>query len=126
MYLQESLEMKRDGVDSWDTVYDVCVTAEYIPNTETDSYSEFCRVLFSKVEIDHIMSDYSVCVLWDDLIEKNMKLFDEFATKYWMYEYEDKDEYIFQWITELHNYCAGNVPESYYPKLLEFVKKLEA
>jgi hypothetical protein len=58
-----------------------------------------------------------------------MEKFRKFTAENW-YEncqYEnDNDEFIYQWINEIHQYMAGNVSEDFYDELVKFVKTLEA
>ena len=38
---------------------------------------------------------------------------------------DDDDEFIYQWITEIHSYMAGCVSDDFYGVLVEFVDELE-
>lgn len=120
MTLWDFLKKNKKGIDTFDDTFDECVTVVY--SDEKDDHAKFVKALCSKVMVSSGHIDY---VSWSGLIERNFDKFNAFATKYWMYEYKDRSEYICQWIKELHNYCSGNIPESYYPVILKFVETLK-
>ena len=55
-----------------------------------------------------------------------MDKFKAFTKEYWNNQYEDdEDEFIYQWISEIHLYIAGYVGEKMYGKLNSFIETLE-
>ena len=127
MKLYEVLKMSEADYDTYDTVYDADVTVCYIEEEDAeDSYDKFCINIMKKVEVAQIMSDELICE-WTKLIQNNMEKFRAFTEKHWDNQYEDdEDEFIYQWINEIHYYLAGYVSEDFYDTLVEFVDSLEA
>lgn len=124
MTLYEYIKMSEADYDTYDIEYDAEVTVCFIEE-ENDAYDKFCNGIIKKVDVVKINAD-SLVVNWNELIERNMYRFKEFTKKHWKYQYEnDTDEFIYQWINEIHMYIAGYVGESFYPTLNKFVDSLE-
>ena len=129
MKLYDLMKLSQCDYDTYDTVYDAGVTVCHINEEDAkDSYDNFCIELMKKVEVEEINGDCLV-VKWTELITNNMEKFRRFTKKHWygscQYE-DDEDEFIYQWINELHNYLIGNVSEDFYDKLIEFMNDLKA
>ena len=126
MTLYEYLQMREDDFDTYDTVYDTGVTICYIEK-EKDEYDRFCNGIIKKVDVVEINGD-SPIVNWTELIERNMVKFKAFTKRHWyencQYE-DDMDEFIYQWINEIHMYMAGYVDEDFYFELNRLVDSLE-
>lgn len=125
--LYEYLKMSENDYDTYDTVYDTGVTVCYIDDEdEYDDYDKFCNGIIKKVNVIHINEDCPT-VDWTSLIKRNINKFKAFTKKHW-YEncqYEDDiDEFIYQWINEIHQYMAGNVSEDFYIELNKLVDSL--
>ena len=130
MKLYEIMKLSQDDYDTYDTVYDAEVTVCYIDEEDAeDNYDKFCIELMKKVEVERIVPESHLIVKWTELIQNNMEKFKEFTKENWyescQYE-DDEDEFIYQWIKEIHYYLAGYVSEDFYDKLVEFVQTLEA
>lgn len=127
MKLYEFMKLSQDDFDTYDTVYDAEVTACYIAENEAkDNYDKFCIELMKKVEVEKVVPESHLIVKWTELIQNNMEKFKEFARENWIYDYEDdEDEFIYQWIKEIHYYLAGYVSEDFYDVLVKFVDSLE-
>lgn len=124
MTLYEYLKMSEADYDTYDTEYDAVVTVCYI-DEENDEYDKFCNGIIKKVDVIKINGD-ALTVNWCKLIERNMDKFKMFAREHWIYDYEDDiDEFVYQWINEIHMYMAGYVSESFYSVLNKFVDSLE-
>ena len=129
MKLYDFMKMSQNDYDTYDTVYDADVTVCYIDENEArDNYDKFCVELMKKVEIEKINGDVLI-VKWTELIQKNMEKFRAFTKGHWyencQYE-DDENEFIYQWINEIHQYMAGNVSEDFYDELVKLVESLEA
>lgn len=99
--------------DTYDTVYDAVITVCWIEK-ESDYYDKFCNGIIKFVDVIKYGNDTLTCN-WSDMIERNIKVFRDFADKYWGYSYEDDDdEFIYQWLEELDAYMAGYVSEDIY------------
>ena len=127
MKLYDFIKLTECDYDTYDTIYDAVVTVCYIEeNEENDFYDKFCIELMKKVNVEK-QSDDALIVEWTELIQKNMDKFKEFTNNHWRYNYEDdEDEFIYQWIEEIHSYMAGYVSEKFYETLFNFVETLEA
>lgn len=125
MTLFEYLQMAENDFDTCDTKYDTGVTVCHIyEEDETDEYNKFCNGIIKKVDVLKINGD-TLTVNWSELIERNIDKFKEFTKKYWHRQYEDDmDEFVYQWINEIHMYIAGYVSESFYYTLNKFVDSL--
>lgn len=122
--LYDYLKMSEADYDTYDTDYDACVTVCYI-DEENDDYDKFCNGIIKKVNVVEINGDELVCD-WSKLIERNIIKFKKFTSKHWRNQYEDDiDEFIYQWINEIHYYMAGYVSESFYSVLNEFLDTLD-
>lgn len=129
MKLYDFLKISQNDFDTYDTVYDTGVTVCYIDEEDAeDGYDKFCIELMKKVEVEE-QNDDILIVKWTELIQNNMEKFKKFTKENWyescQYE-DDEDEFIYQWINEIHQYMAGNVSEDFYDKLVELVQTLKA
>ena len=129
MKLYEIMKLSQNDYDTCDTVYDAGVTVCYIDEEDAkDSYDKFCIELMKKVEVESLNND-TITVKWTELIQNNMEKFKEFTKENWyescQYE-DDEDEFIYQWINEIHYYFAGYVSEDFYDELVKLVESLEA
>ena len=122
--LYDFLAVSNCDYDTYDTEYEGIITCACIDEEPEDYYTKFYYEMCKKVEIIQA-SNYGLVVNWSTLIEGNLEKFREFTNKHWKYKYEDDDdEFIYQWISEIHAYFAGYVSESFYEKLYEFSKTL--
>lgn len=129
MKLFELVNILQEDFDTYDTVYDAEVTVCFIEESkDNDNYDKFCIGIIKKVEVVKGNGNHGLIVKWTDLIKNNMDKFKAFSAEHWyedcQYE-DDEDEFIYQWINEIHNYMAGNVDEEFYGVLVEFVESLE-
>ena len=129
MTLYELVTIAQDDFDTYDTVYDAEVTVCYIPEPFKENYDRFCMEIIKKVEVEKFdVSDASAVCKWADLVTRNMEKFRAFTKRHWFedcqYE-DDDDEFVYQWITEIHNYTCGMVCENTYGVLVELVSELE-
>lgn len=127
MTVYDFLETTKRDYDVADTTFDTEVAVCHI-DEEKDNYSRFCNAIIKKVEMVEQVSDIIIVANWTDMIERNMDKFRTFTQEHWRddCQYEDDDEeFVYQWINEIHNYMAGNVSEDFYGTLLAFVETLE-
>ena len=97
----------------------VCSFDKEDENSE-EYYEKFRIGIMKFVEVAKGISDYELVCKWTDVIERNISIFKEFAEKYWHNQYEDdEDEFIYQWIKEIHYYIAGYVDETTYKDFVE-------
>lgn len=120
MKLYDLLKIK-DCIDTGDTVYDAMVTVDLIEDADVeDNYDKFCNYLLHNVEVVDTKND--ICD-WTGFIKSNMEAFKAFTKEYWEHTYENnEDEFIYQWINELHLYCAGYTSENVYKAFLDTIE----
>lgn len=122
--LYDFMKLSEGDYDTYDTEYDMSVTVCWI-GIEMDNYDKFCNEIIKKVNVVKINGDMLV-VDWSRLIKTNMDEFKKFTAEHWICGYEDDiDEFIYQWIKEIHYYMAGYVSEDFYENLVELVKNLK-
>ena len=125
MNLFDYINASQKDFDVADTVYDTSVTVCHIQEEEC-SYDKFCNEIIKKVEVVKQVNDMILVANWTDLIKRNLEKFKMFSREHWVYNYEDdEDEFIFQWIEEIHAYMGGYVSEDFYNTLVDFVETLE-
>lgn len=111
--------------DTTDSVFDAIVTVCYIEETDkNDDYEKFCIELLKKVKVISIGKSY-VEADWYTLICDNQKLLRQFMRENWSQSYSDEDDFIYEWIKEIHSYLAGYVSDKFYKKLVDLVKELK-
>ena len=122
--LYDFLILSKCDYDTYDTEYDGVITCTCIEEEPEDNYEKFYHEMCKKVEIEEV-SDNGLIVNWSNLIERNLEKFKEFSNKHWKYNYEDdEEEFIYQWINEIHAYFAGYVSENFYKTLCELIKTI--
>lgn len=110
--------------DIWDDEYDACVTVDISVEDEAeDNYDKFCRKLLSKVEFVNRMwswdldkyEETSLIAQWSRFIRDNLKAFRKFSNEYWVKNnWDDDDDFVYEWIGQLHLYMAGYGTEDEY------------
>lgn len=128
MNLFEFLIMGDVDYDTFDNVYDTCVTVcvpyEYENTEEMDYYDKFTVFIYKSVKIlERHKSKYSetLVVNWSEFIEKNLDTFRAIAEDMWREETipKDNDDLVYDWINELHAWLAGYVSDSRYQEFME-------
>lgn len=125
MTLYNFLKENENDYDTYDNVYDICVTVSYIKE-EHDYYDMFCKRLYQKVNVLDIING-NLIVDWSELIKRNMSKFIKFMKSNWKNQFDyinDVDEFIYQWIKEIGLYISGYVSDSFYEVLYNFVNDL--
>lgn len=117
--------------DIWDDEYDTCVTVDISVEDEAEeNYDRFCRKLLSKVEfVGHVWSwdldkyeETSLIAKWSKFIGDNLKEFRDFSNKYWVKNnWEDDEDFVYEWIGQLHLYMAGYGTEEEYKNELSML-----
>ena len=107
MKLYDFLKENDADYDTYDLDYDEIVTC-CINIEPEDDYDEFCVALCKKIDV----VDYTCCgdpiCNWSEFIKRNMDVLRDFSNKYWQRgNYEDEDDFICEWMKELHLFMAG-------------------
>ena len=117
MTLYEYTRVNKNDFDCYDDVIDISVTVCFIDDADIekdDLASKFCNELIKKVEVVEQTDDCSIICKWYDLIERNLAKFKEFTAKHWKRDYIDTDDFIEQWIREIHYYMAMKLIETMF------------
>lgn len=126
MTLYEFMKMSECDYDTYDVDFDAIVTV-CLPDEDDnlDAYGKFCFEVIKKVDVVKV-TDTGLVVDWSGFIKRNIEQLREFTDEYWYNNYaDDEDEFIYQWINEIHAYLAGYVSEDIYEKLVELVETLD-
>lgn len=112
--------------DTYDDVYDTTVTVDINLDPE-DDYDEFCVELIKKIEVKGRAYDGNPVCGWYDYIKRNLPRFRQFADDYWIKNnHEDEDDFICEWVEELHRFLAGyGEDDQYWYYKQELVDKCE-
>lgn len=115
--------------DVYDNTFDHCVTVCMDePTPEDDLYDKFMHEICKRVDVLDTTGAERDGVLtadWTGLIKRNEDKFREVMKSHWKSQYEDEDDFLYQWIRELHYYFAGYVPDSFYKTLYDFALTLD-
>lgn len=122
MTVYEYLKMNECDEDFWDDQFDTCVTICCPDEESTDFYDKYIEEISKRVNV--IKTDGTVIAGWSEMIEKNFEKFKAFTKAHWRTDYEDHDDFVYEWIKEIHLYVAGYVPDSFYEVLYGFAKEL--
>lgn len=115
--------------DVWDGTFDECLTIS-LPDAIEDGndYDNFLVELPKHVELvskGHADS-CEITADWYGMIEKNEQILREWTEKNWLKgNHKDLDDYVEEWIKELHLWCAGYLPDDRCKDAYELVKKLK-
>lgn len=122
MTLYDFILQEQGDFDTYDTVFDVCVTVcepyEYDEGEEKQYYDIFNDLIMKNVEVDYKKSDYECICKWNDFIEKNIETFRKAADDLWYHTPKNDDDLIYEWIREINSWMAGYVSESVYKKFV--------
>ena len=111
--------VKKEGwfdEDTYDDEYDMSITVCIGADNEQDEdpYYQFIVGLLKLVEVE----DESVWK-WSLLVEENYDVFREFARYHWNTYSDNQDDFIEQWLGEIHYLFAGYGSDSTYKLLVD-------
>jgi len=122
------ISMSNMDYDVWDNTIDACVTVS-LPDvllSNADYYDKFICEICRFVKPISINDEKNTIIAdWYGFIERNYDKFKDFTKIYWNMDFKEKDEFIYQWIKELHFYFGGYVPDDFYKTLYEFALTLD-
>lgn len=124
MKLYDFLKIFGEDFDTYDDVYDTDVTV-CINLEPEDDYDEFCVALTKKINVERLAPDGNPVCDWWNYIKRNLPIFRQFANDNWIKNnYPDEEDFICEWIEELHRFLAGyGADNQYWFYKQEFVDK---
>lgn len=123
--VKEYIGIMNEDIDISDAKYGISVTCTVpYPTQDHDFIDQFTDLICSNVYITESDGERATAD-WSSLIEQNESLFREWSDLHWKYEYTDKDEFISEWIGELHYMFAGYVPDEIYKEACEHFSKIQ-
>ena len=119
MNLYDWLKEKDNDYDTYDTVYDICVTV-CVPyeGLYPEWYDKFCNFVLKHVDVVEGTSDYECIADWNKFIEDNIETFREITKETWNYMPDDED-FNYEWISEIGKLLAGYGSEKTYHYLMD-------
>lgn len=122
MTLYEFITLEKADFDTFDTVYDTCVTVcepyEYEEGEEKEYYDIFSDIIIQKVEVEEKTGECTCLCKWSDFIKKNIATFRKAADELWMRTPKADEDLIYEWINEINSWLAGYVSENTYKKFV--------
>ena len=122
MNLYDFVVKEQGDFDTYDTVFDVCVTVcepyEYDEGEEKEYYDVFNDLIMKKVSVIKKISGCECLCNWSDFILFNKAVFRKAAEELWTNVPKKDDDLVYEWIKEIHSWMAGYVSESIYKKFI--------
>ena len=131
MTLYEFIKVANKDYDTYDTVYDAVVTVCSFDEKDEksgDNYDKFRIEIMKYVEVVKSISGCELVCNWTDMIKRNEAVFREYTEQFWDTRWQnlDEDDFIYEWIDEIHKYCAGYSSEQNYQRLVtEYLPRLQ-
>lgn len=125
MNLYDWLKEKDNDYDTYDTVYDICVTVcvPYgVEENRMEWYDKFCNFILKHVDVIEETSDYECIADWNKFIEDNTETFKKITEESWSYMPDDED-FNYEWISEIDKLLAGYGSEKTYHYLMDMFTK---
>ncbi|HQM00111.1 MAG TPA: hypothetical protein PLH98_06060 [Ruminococcus flavefaciens] len=122
MTLYEFITLEQADFDTFDTVYDTCVTVcepyEYEEGEQKEYYDIFSDLIMQMVEVEEKTGECTCLCKWSDFIEKNIATFRKAADELWLRTPKADEDLIYEWIKEINSWLAGYVSEKTYKKFV--------
>lgn len=124
MTLYDFLKLVKADFDTYDTVFDIEVTAcePYESSMENmEWYDKFYDFILKHVEFVEKTGECSCVVNWYKFIKDNMETFRECANDMWKEGIvpDDEEDFIYEWIKEINGWLTGYVSETEYKIFME-------
>lgn len=131
MNLYDFLTKEQGDFDTYDTVFDVCVTVcepyEYDEDEEKEFYDVFNDLIMKNVSVIKKISECECLCNWSDFILFNKAVFKAAAEELWPYVPKTEDNLVYEWIKEIHAWMAGYTSEKVYKTFVtKYGKQLKA
>lgn len=124
MTLYEFIKMEQADFDTFDTVFDICVTVcePYVcVEEEEEYYDKFYDFILKNVDVVEKTGECTCICKWYDFIKNNIEVFRKAANDMW-YEGlvpDNEEDLIYEWIKDMEGWLAGYVSEDSYKNFME-------
>lgn len=125
MNLYDWLREKDNDYDTYDTVYDICVTVcvpYEVEENRMEWYDKFCNFILKHVNVDEEINDFECIADWNDFIERYKDIFKMITAESWNHMPDDED-FNYEWIKEINNLLTGYGSEKTYRYLMDILKE---
>ena len=124
MTLYDFLKLVKADFDTYDTVFDIEVTAcepYESPMENMEWFDKFYDFILKHVEFVEKTGECSCVVNWYKFIKDNMETFRECANDMWKEGTvpNDEEDFIYEWIKEINGWLTGYVSETEYKIFME-------
>lgn len=130
MKIKEYLDIRQNDVDTFDKTFEVIVTCCHITDEEFEeeindaensfrNYFRFIKYIYENVDV---VNTKNIICDWAGFVKEHYNALYKFMEEHWMHCYENKDDFIYQWIKEIHYYLAGYTTEENYNYILELLE----
>lgn len=111
------------GDDVFDTTVCCCSpNPKPFSPTKKEPYDYFSDYIYDNVKIIKAMPDKDYVVAdWTGFVNEHFDKLKDFSRLYWRGDYDDKDKFTYEWITEIHGWLAGEVNDQRYNDFLSVV-----
>ena len=90
--------------------------------TKKEPYDYFSDYIYDNVKIVNAKPDKNIVVAdWTGFVEEHFDKLKEFSRHYWRGNYDNKDDFTYEWINEIHAWLAGKVCDENYNDFLRVV-----
>lgn len=119
MNLYDWLKEKDNDYDTYDTVYDICVTV-CVPyeGLSPEWYDKFSDFVLKHVEVVEETSDFECIADWNEFIEHYKDIFKMITAESWNHMPDDED-FNYEWIREIDKLLTGYGSEKTYHYLMD-------
>ena len=124
LIVNELLFLKGKDLDTSDVLFDAVVTCCLIDTAEfkeaigtsDEYYYRFCKYIYDNVFVSDMSLD--LCD-YTGFVQRHREALKGFMRENWKTQYEDENDFIYEWIKEIHSWLAGYVSESTYKEFLD-------
>lgn len=119
--LYDFIMEQNNDFDTYDTVFDVEVTVCVPCETGEDYYDKFYDFILKHVTGIEKIGEGECRADWYYFVNSNIEVFKDISNELWDKENiaEDDDDFIYDWIVEIHGLLAGGASEDTYEYLMK-------
>lgn len=119
-FIKDYFDEHHDTYDTYDNIYDVCITVTDIEeNVNNDYYDKFCILIYKNVKVIRKENSAHLYCKWTEFFDKYKKFFEKITEKYWRFKPAEEDDLTETWLREINGLLAGYASEDVYKDLYE-------